>query len=142
MKTDQLACSYIIIHVAAIPCQQPCHRPRKFTRHHHVSSYVILHVIIVWHGNWICDKNYTICDVNFRHRKRAWVGLRGARDFPWRFYNVMDQAIYDKNLKNVTRCDLWRSIHDVIWYRHRYCFMTVFQWSVTKFNRHGSTDFL
>ena len=40
MQTDQLACCYIIIHVAAISCQQPCHRPRKFTHHRHVSSHV------------------------------------------------------------------------------------------------------
>ena len=68
----------------------------------------------------------THCDIYFRHRKQAWVGLRGPGDILWRFRNIMDQAIYDKNLRNVTRCDLWRSIHDVIWDRHRYCFMTVF----------------
>ena len=67
------------------PCQQPYHRPRQFTCyhchpcHHHVRSHVILHVINVWHGNWICDENYTVRDVNFRHRKRAWAGFPRAR---------------------------------------------------------------
>ena len=135
-------------HSTSLPCQQPCHWPRQFTHHHcypchrQVPSHVILHVINVWHGNWICDENYTICDVYFRHEKRVWVGLWGSGDILWRFQNVMDQAIHDEILRNVMRCDLWRSIHDVIWDRHRYCFMTVFQWSVTKFNRHGSPDFL
>ena len=71
----------------SLPCHRPCHRPRQFTRHHcypchrQVNSHVILHVINVWHGNRICDENYTVRDVNFRHRKRAWVGLQGARRY-------------------------------------------------------------
>ena len=156
MQTDPLACCHIIVHVSihmvampsplstSLPCQQKCQFTRHhcYPRHYQVNSHVILHVINVWCGNWICDEIYIICDVYFRHRERAWVGLQGPGDFPWRFQNIMDQAIYDENLRNVTRCDLWLSIHDVIWDRHRYCFMMVFQWSVTKFNRHGSTDFL
>ena len=86
------------------PCQHPCgamssplsmsllhHWSCQITHHHcyphhrHVSSHVIFHVIIVWHDNWICDENYTVRDVNFRHRKRAWIGLRGPGDIPWRF---------------------------------------------------------
>ena len=114
------------------PCHQPCHCPRQFTRHHchpchhRVNSHVIIHVINVWHGNSIRDENYAVCDVYFRHRKWAWVGLWGPGDIFWRFQNVMDQAIRDENLRNVTRCNLWRSIHDEIWDCHRYCFMTVF----------------
>ena len=69
----------------SLSCHRPCHRPRQFTRHHcypchrQVNSHVILHVINVWHGNWICDENYTVRNVNFCHRKRAWFGLQGAR---------------------------------------------------------------
>ena len=115
-----------------LPCQQPCHRTHQFTYHRchpchrHVNSHVILHVINVWHGNWIRDENYTVCDVYFRHRKWVGVGLWGPGDILWQFQNVMDQVICDENLRNVTRCNLWRSIHDAIWDRHRYCFMTVF----------------
>ena len=109
----------------SLPCQQLCYQYRQITRHHchprhlHVNSHVILHVIDVWHGNWIRDENYIVCDVYFRHRKRAWVGLWGPRDILWRFHNVMNQAIHDENLRNVTRCDLWHSIHDAISDRHR-----------------------
>ena len=112
----------------SLTCQQPCYWPchHCYPRHRQVNSHVILHVINVWHGNWICDENYTVCDVYFCHRKWVWVGLWGPEDIIWRFQNVMDEAIYDKILKNITRCDLWCSIHDVIWDRHRYCFMMVF----------------
>ena len=115
-----------------LPCQQPCHRTRQFTYHRchpchrHVNSHVILHVINVWYGNWIRDENYTVCDVYFGHRKWVWVGLWGPGDILWQFQNVMDQVIRDENLRNVTRCDLWRSIHDAIWDHHKYCFMTIF----------------
>ena len=107
-----------------LPRQQPCHH--YYPRHRQVNSHIILHVTIVWRDNWICDENYTVCDVYFRHRKRVWVGLWGPGDIIWRFQNVMDEAIYDEILKKVTRCDLWCSIHDAIWDRHRYYFMTVF----------------
>ena len=112
----------------SLTCQQPCYWPchHCYPRHWQVNSHVILHVINVWHGNWICDKNYTICDIYFRHRKWVWVGLWRLGDILWRFQNVMDEAIYNEILKNVTRCDLWRSIHDAIWDHHRYCFMMVF----------------
>jgi len=108
------------------PCRQPCHHPRRQIRYrpcrqphkqpqscHHVGSHVIIHVAAIY-------------DVYFRHRKWVWVGLWGPRGILWRFRNVMDQTIYDENLRNVTRCDLWHSIHDAIWDRHRYCFMTIF----------------
>jgi len=129
------ACCHVVVHVSihVVSCHHhfPCH------------CHVKLHVIIAIHVismsaatsspmSSMCDMTIesvtkiTICDVYFRHRKWAWVGLRGPGDILWRFRNVMDQAIYDENLRNVTRCDLWRSIHDVIWDRHRYCFMMVF----------------
>ena len=116
----------------------------------HVGSHVMVHGgrhVIVHGGSNTSSSQViihvaTIRDVYFRHRKRVRVGLWGPGDILRRFQNVMDQAIHDEILRNVTRCDLWRSIHDVIWDRHRYCFMTVFQWSVTKFYRHGSIDFL
>ena len=112
----------------SLPCQQPCQITHHYChpRHCHVNSHVTLHVIDVWYGNWIRDENYTVCDVYFRHRKRVWVGLRGPGDIWWRFQNVMNQAICDEILRNVTRCNLWRSIHDAIWDRHIYCYMTIF----------------
>ena len=99
------------------PCRQPRHGPWRQTRH---CPWRQQHVIKP--GLHIA----TIRDVYFHHRKRVWVGLWGPGDILRRFQNVMDQAIHDEILRNVTRCDLWRSIHDVIWDRHRYCFMTGF----------------
>ena len=71
----------------SLTCQQPCYWPchHCYPRHCQVNSHVILHVINVWHGNWICDENYTICDVYFCHRKWVWVGLWGPGDILWRF---------------------------------------------------------
>jgi len=91
-----------------------------------LSSHVIAYVDFVWHGSWINDEYYNVCDVYFCHKKWVWVGLWRPKDILWRFRNVMDQAIHDENLRNITRCNLWRSIHDAIWDHHRYWFMTVF----------------
>jgi hypothetical protein len=84
----------------------------------------------------------TIYDVYFCHKKWARAGLWRPKDILWWFQNVIDQAICDDFLRNVTRCNLWRSIHDDIWDRYRYYFMTVFFVICDKINRHGSTDFL
>ena len=100
----------------------------------HVGSHVMVHGgrhVIVHGGSNTSSSQViihvaTIRDVYFRHRKRIWVGLWGPGDILRRFQNIMDQAIHDKISRNVTRCDLWRSIHDVIWDHHKYCFMTVF----------------
>jgi hypothetical protein len=54
----------------------------------------------------------------------------------------MDHINLWRKLKDVTRRDLWRSIHDVLKFRHRCRFMTKFWWSVTKIDRHGPQDFL
>ena len=140
------------------PCQY--HFPRHCLVSSHIINHVNLHVIIVIHVITISTATSysmsSMCDMAiesvtkiilfmtliFVIENGLGLGFRGPGDIPWRFQNVMDRAIYDENLRNVTRCDLWRSIHDAIWDRHRYCFMTVFQWSVTKSKRHGSTDFL
>ena len=126
------------------PCHLPCHSQVSYHVIAHVISHVNIHVIIAIHiiakstatsfvMSSMCDmeiesvtKIILFVTFNFCHRKWAWVGFWGPRDILWRFRNVMDQAIYDENLRNVTRCDLWCSIHDAIWDRHRYNFMTVF----------------
>ena len=73
-------------------------------RQHPCGSHIIaMSVGTAWCGNWIYD-------VHFRHKKWVWVGLWGSGNILWRFRNVMDQAIYDKNLRNIARCDLWRSM--------------------------------
>ena len=38
----------------------------------------------------------------------------------------MDWVICDNFAENVTRYNLWRSIHNEFWDRHKYCFMTFF----------------
>ena len=102
-------------------------RHNHFPRHCHVIWYanvhIMLHIIYVWCGHWICDD---VCGVYFRHKKWAWVGLREPEDILWRFQNVMDQTIHDCFLRNATRCNLWHSIHDESWDCCRYYFMTVF----------------
>ena len=90
--------------------------------------YQQLHVCITWlpcqcHQADLSLPMWILCDVAI---KWVWAGLWGPGYILWRFQNVMDQTICDGILRNVTRCDLWRSIHDVIWDRHRYCFMMVF----------------
>ena len=143
-----------------IICHVDCHVSLTFHVSSHVIVHVNLHVITAIHVitmsaatsssmSSMCDmaiesvtKIILFVTLIFVIENGLGLGFRGPGDIPWRFQNVMDWAIYDENLRNVMRCDLWRSIHDVIWDRHRYCFMTVFQWTVTKFNRHGSPDFL
>ena len=114
-------------HEHHFPCQQPCQFTHHYCHPHHcyVISHIIFHVINVWRGKWIRDENYIMCDIYFHHKNCVWVGLWGPGRILWRFQNVMDQAINDENLRNVTRCDLWRSIHDAFRDRHRYCFMMV-----------------
>ena len=135
---------HVTYHVNAMSVAMSLTTSSLLSRHRQVNSHIILHVINVWHGNWICNKNYTVRDVYFHHRKQTWVGLQGARRHsmtvlkchgssnPWRKF---------KKPHEVWSVTLNTTIHDAIWDRHRYCFMTVFYWSVTKFNRHGSTDF-
>ena len=53
--------------------QYHCPRQHPCGSHITITIYIIaMSAAIAWCGNWIYD-------VNFRHRKRAWVGLQGAR---------------------------------------------------------------
>ena len=123
------ACCHIVVHVARCHC--------------HVIVHVNLHVITAIHVitmsattssfmSSMCDMaiesvTKIINFVTFIFIIENGLGLGfGARHILWWFRNVMDRAIHDENLRNVTRCDLWRSIHDAIWDRQRYCFMMVF----------------
>ena len=138
-------------------CHLPRHvrLPHHFPHHCHVSNHVIITIHVTVKSTATSSFMSPLCDVAIESVTKIILfvtlifvienGLGLGFGGPGTFHDgfkTSDQVIYDENLRNVTRCDLWCSIHDVIWDRHRYCFMTVFKWYVMKFNRHGSTDFL
>ena len=70
------------------PCQ--CHIILFVHVNGHVIGHVTGHVDIVWRGNWIRD-------VNFRHRKRAWVGFLG----PGTFYDGFETSWIKQSMTKI-----------------------------------------
>jgi hypothetical protein len=109
--------------------QLTCHQS---PRQHHVSSQLIS----------ISDVASQSMTITFVTDFGLQAGFNGLYTNLWRLENVMDHAYLWRKFKDVTRRDPWRSIHDVLKFRHRCHFMTKFWWSVTKIDRHRPRDFL